>query len=206
MIQKKAERWLLVFRALGVIGAALVDVLLAGRHLNEAIMIGCIFILFYLRSHDNYLDPMTSLRNRFAYYDDSENLNRNISAVASIDMNGLKKLNDTQGHTAGDQALAEIGRCLCEISDRNTIPYRVGGDEFVVLFVDASMEKAEKALEQARADILRAGYSVSIGCAEKEKNQSLEEALHESDLRMYKEKAEYYRISGRDRRAKSSIL
>ena len=169
-------------------------------------MIGCVFLLFFLRTHDNYLDRLTSLRNRFAFYDDSNDLAGDVSVIASIDMNGLKELNDAQGHTAGDQALAEIGRCLCEISDRNTIPYRVGGDEFVVLFVDASMEKAEKALEQARASILRAGYSVSIGCAKKEKNQSLEEALHESDLRMYKEKAEYYQISGRDRRAKSSIL
>ncbi len=204
--RKDEERWILILSVVGCMAASAIDALIGGSHLNEAMMIGCVFLLFYLRTHDNYLDQLTSLRNRFAFYDDSNDLAGDVSVIASIDMNGLKELNDAQGHTAGDQALAEIGRCLCGISDRNTIPYRVGGDEFVVLFVDASMEKAEKALEQTRADILRAGYSVSIGCAKKEKDQGLEEALHESDLRMYKEKAEYYQISGRDRRAKSSIL
>ena len=199
---KKAERWLLVFCALGVIGAALVDVLLAGRHLNEAIMIGCIFILFYLRSHDNYLDPMTSLRNRFAYYDDSENLNRNISAVASIDMNGLKKLNDTQGHAAGDAALTEIGRCLHEINNRRTLAYRVGGDEFVLLFIDQSQEDVERVLQRVKEKVSGTGYSVSVGYSMKTQDQSLDDVTREADQNMYQEKAEYYQKNGRDRRSR----
>lgn len=198
--RKKEERWILIICVTGCMAASAVDALIGGCHLNDAMMIGCVFLLFFLRTHDNYQDPLTSLRNRFAFYDDTDLLVRDVSVIASIDMNGLKKLNDTQGHTAGDRALAQIGRCLCEISSRNTIPYRVGGDEFIILFVHESMEKAEKILEQARADILRAGYSVSIGWAKKEKDQSLEDALQESDLQMYKEKAAYYQNRGRDRR------
>ena len=203
---RKEERWILILSVIGCMAASGVDALFGGCHLNEAMMIGCIFLLFFLRIHDNYLDPLTSLRNRFAFYDDSDHLVRDVSVIASMDMNGLKKLNDTQGHTAGDRALAEIGKCLSGIADRNTVPYRVGGDEFVILFVRKSMEKAEKTLEQARNDILRAGYSVSIGCAKKEKDQSLEDALRESDLQMYKEKAAYYQLSGKDRRAKPRNL
>ena len=201
---RSSERWLLVCCVFGVLGSTLVDTLLAGCHLNEAIMIGCVFVLFYLRTHDNYLDPLTSLRNRFAYYDDSENLNRNITAVASIDMNGLKRLNDTQGHAAGDAALAGIGKCLYRMNDRRTLSYRVGGDEFVVLFVDRSREQVERTLGKISEDITAAGYSVSVGYAMKTPERSLDDALRESDQNMYRAKAEYYRQNGRDRRSRRS--
>jgi diguanylate cyclase (GGDEF)-like protein len=115
----------------------------------------------------------------------------------------LKKLNDAQGHMAGDRALAEIGRCLRKISSRSTIPYRVGGDEFVVLFVHESMTGAEAALAQLRANVSRAGYSVSIGCVKKENSQSMEDALLESDIQMYNEKTAYYRNSGIERRGRT---
>ena len=197
---KKTERWLLVCCMLGVIAAALVDTLLAGRHLNEAIMIGCLFILFYLRSHDNYLDPLTSLRNRFAYYDDSENLVRNISAVASVDMNGLKNLNDSRGHAAGDAALSSIGQVLCGISSRRTLAYRVGGDEFILLFINQAAEDVERILDRVREEVSRAGYSISAGYAMKAPDQSLDDVLHSADRNMYKEKEEYYQHSGRELR------
>ena len=190
---KRADRWVLVCSGLGVIGAALVDAILAGRHLNEAIMIGCIFTLFYLRSHDNYLDPLTSLRNRFAFYDDCDNLLRYISAVASIDMNGLKKLNDSRGHAAGDAALVQIGKCLSDVSDRRTIPYRVGGDEFVILFLGRDAQAVEDTLRMVRASVSAVGYSVSAGYAMKQPDQTLDDAVRESDQNMYLEKAEYYR-------------
>ena len=197
---KSAERWLLVCCVLGVIAAAFVDTLLAGRHLNEAIMIGCIFILFYLRSHDNYLDPLTSLRNRFAFYDDSENLTRNISAAASIDMNGLKKLNDSQGHAAGDAALASIGKILYEMNNRRTFSYRVGGDEFVILFINQTAEDVEHVLSRIREKVSQAGYSVSVGYSMKTPSQTLDDVLRESDRNMYQEKAEYYQKTGTNRR------
>ena len=198
---KKAERWILVCCVLGCMAASVVDAYFGGRHLNEAIMIGCVFMLFFLRTHDNYLDPLTSLRNRFAYYEDSEGLSRSISAVASIDMNGLKKLNDTRGHAAGDAALAGIGKCLSEISGRRILPYRVGGDEFVVLFLGQDEEEVGLALQQVREAVSAAGYSVSVGYVMKAPDQSLEDALRGSDRQMYAAKAEYYQKSGRDRRS-----
>ena len=200
---KKEERWILILCVFGCMAASAADALFGGCHLNEAMMIGCIFLMFFLRTHDNYLDPLTSLRNRFAFYDDSNHLDRDVSAIASIDMNGLKELNDCQGHTAGDRALSEIGRCLREISSRDIIPYRVGGDEFVVLFVHESMTGAEAALAQLRANVSRAGYSVSIGCVKKENSQSMEDALLESDIQMYNEKTAYYRNSGIERRGRT---
>ena len=197
---RKAEKLILICCMIGVIAAAIVDTLLAGRHLNEAIMIGCIFLLFFLRTHDNYLDPLTSLRNRVAYYEDSENLDRSVSAVASIDMNGLKELNDTRGHAAGDAALAEIGRFLYKMNDRHTLSYRIGGDEFVILFLEQSADNVEHALHQIKDNISKVGYSISVGYAMKTPDQRLDDVLRESDQNMYREKAEYYLKNGKDRR------
>ncbi len=199
---KRAERWILICCVIGCLASSIVDALYGGCHLNEAILIGCIFLLFFLRSHDNYLEPLTSLRNRFAFYDDSENLARDISAIASLDMNGLKRLNDSKGHSAGDHALAEIGRCLNENSDRNTIPYRIGGDEFVILFMRQNKETVEQIIQRVKDAVTGAGYSVSVGYSMKEKDKNLDDALRESDQNMYKEKAVYYQKSGRDRRTR----
>ena len=198
---KPQERWILIACAVGCIAATGVDVLYGGTHLLDAIMISSVFFFMYLRSHDNYLDQLTSLRNRFAFYDDVERLDKAISAVASIDMNGLKELNDSQGHEAGDHALVEIGKCLNRINDRNTTVYRVGGDEFVVLFVRQEVEQVERTLLNLKNDIARIGYSVSTGFAMKPSGESLESALSRSDREMYRDKAEFYRQSDRDRRA-----
>lgn len=198
---RKTESWILIGGVIGCIAASVVDAFCGGSHINEAIMIGCIFLLFFLRSHDIYLDPMTSLRNRFAFYDDSEDLAKEISAVASLDMNGLKKLNDTEGHAAGDQALTEIGQCLAAVCDRKTIAYRIGGDEFVLLFFRQDRENVERILKQVKESVARTGCSVSVGYVMKSGDVSLDDAMHEADLNMYREKADYYRRNGMDRRS-----
>ena len=199
-----AERWILIVCVPGCIAASVVDMVCGGVHLTEAIMISSIFLYMYLRSHDNYLDPLTSLRNRFAFYDDIEHLHRDITAAASLDMNGLKKLNDSKGHAEGDTALARIGECLGGNCSRNTTAYRVGGDEFTVLFMNQEEETVRKTLDRMKEDIASAGYSISAGYAMKTGDQSLDDVLKEADQQMYQDKAAYYQQKGRDRRARSA--
>ena len=105
-------------------------------------------------------------------------------------------------HAAGDAALAEIGRCRNEISDRQTIAYRVGGDEFVILFLERTQEEVERVLNELSEKIAATGYSVSSGYVMKAPDQDLEKALRESDRNMYQAKAEYYQKNGRDRRSR----
>ena len=201
---KTTERWILVACAIGCLAATAVDVFASGIHINEAIVISSIFFYMFLRSHDNYLDQLTSLRNRFAFYDDGEYLQKSITAVASIDMNGLKKLNDKQGHAAGDHALTEIGKCLNRMSSRNTIAYRVGGDEFLMLFVRQTEETVERTLRELKEDVARSGYSISVGYAMKKPDEMLENAVSHSDQEMYKDKAVFYQQNGRDRRSRNT--
>ena len=200
---KTAERWILIVCLFGCMAASVVDAFFGGVHLTEAIMISSIFLYMYLRSHDNYLDPLTSLRNRFAFYDDIDHLNRDITAMASLDMNGLKALNDSKGHAEGDQALTVIGKCLNANCNRNITAYRVGGDEFTVLFMNQNEEMVRQTLEHIKEEIAAAGYSISVGSTMKTGGMSLDDVLHEADRKMYADKAAYYQQKGRDRRTRS---
>ena len=198
---KKAERWIMFLCMIGCLAASVVDAFYGGTHINEAIMISSIFLYIYLRSHDIFLDPLTSLRNRIAFYNDTEQRKNEITAVAAIDMNGLKELNDAKGHAEGDRALMAIGTCLMKNSDRSIVPYRVGGDEFTVLFSHQSEEEVKQYLARAAKDIEASGFSVAAGHAMKTGDKSLDNALHEADRIMYGNKAAYYQQKGKDRRS-----
>ena len=199
---KTAERWILVACGLGCVGATAVDVVYGGTHVQEAIMIAGVFLLVYLRSHDNNTDPLTSLRNRFAFYEDCDALKKDVSAAAAIDMNGLKELNDAKGHDEGDRALAAIGECLSAVSDRSVLAYRVGGDEFTLLFLRRGEDAVRETLRRIDEGVTAAGYSVAAGYAMAENGRALADTLREADQRMYENKAAYYMSSGKDRRTR----
>ena len=159
-------------------------------------------VIFYLvlYSNDNRRDSITGLLNRQAFYDDCNYYIRSIEAVASLDMNGLKELNDSQGHQAGDEALVKIGKCMLKTTDARTLAYRVGGDEFMMLFLHDNENDISKVEKQIIADVTSAGYSISTGYAMREKEEGLEEVIKRSDDLMYKAKADYYRSKGQEDR------
>ena len=198
--RKRSERWILILCATACIVGTIIDMFHGGGHLNEALMVSCVFFNLFLCSHDNRLDPLTDLENRFAFYDDMEHHRKDITAVASLDMNGLKRINDTQGHAEGDRALTEIGRCLNAINDRYTTAYRIGGDEFAILFFGPNEASVGKTVQQACEGVKRAGYSLSAGYAMRSGSEHPQDMLLISDRNMYADKAEYYRNSGLDRR------
>ena len=199
--RKKSERYLLIICAASCIAASVIDALNGGSRLNEAIMISSVFFYIFLRSHDNRRDPLTGLENRFSFYGDMEDQQKAITAVASLDMNGLKHINDTRGHAEGDRVLTSIGRCLNRVNSRNTIVYRIGGDEFAMLFLHQGEADVAQAIRQVKEDVVRAGFSLSAGYAMRENGERVEDALIRSDRNMYSDKAEYYRQSGMERRS-----
>lgn len=197
---KGAQKYVIPGCAVFCLAAAAADVTHGGIRLDEAILISSIFIYIILRAHDNRRDPLTGLLNRQAFYDDSAIYGAGITAVASMDMNGLKRMNDTQGHHAGDEALVRIAGCMKACANRDTMVYRIGGDEFMILFFQKSEEEAARVTERIREDVRKAGFSISAGYAMREANEDLEDVIRESDSRMYEDKANYYRANGRDRR------
>ena len=114
------------------------------------------------------VDALTSLGNRRA---GEEALQRAIAharrrerplAVAMLDLDGLKKINDTEGHLAGDDALRALGASLAEGMRTEDAAYRFGGDEFVVVAPETGAEELRIVLERIR----RSSPSFSIGVAE----------------------------------------
>lgn len=198
----KWEGAILVLCAVCTVICTFIDMLIQDGHLNSAIMISVIFYYMFIRSRDTNRDAMTNLLNRQSFYEDMEMYQARATAVASIDMNGLKRLNDVQGHDAGDQALAAIGESLLAISGRSVIPYRMGGDEFVVLFLNTGEEKIRALLDTVRADVKEKGYSVSAGYAMRQQKETIVDLYKLSDRQMYLEKAEYYKSPDHNRRSR----
>jgi diguanylate cyclase (GGDEF)-like protein len=98
----------------------------------------------------------------------AENGARRVSAVA-VDVNGLKRVNDTTGHAAGDQLLTSVARLLVQNFSPliGSLIARVGGDEFVVLVPNHSVEAVLNCANAlcAAASGLPAGAGVSCGVA-----------------------------------------
>jgi FOG: GGDEF domain len=84
-------------------------------------------------------DSMTGVKNKHAWLIKEKELNKGISegsieefAVVVCDVNGLKKINDTYGHKAGDEYIRAACQMVCDIF-RHSPVFRVGGDEFTII-------------------------------------------------------------------------
>ena len=194
------ERFIMPICAVFCLSASFLDAMYGGVRLNEAIIISGVFFYLVLYSNDIRRDTLTGLLNRQAFYDDCNLYNKSIEAAASLDMNGLKDLNDSLGHEAGDKALKEIGECMFKASNEKTLVYRVGGDEFIILFMHSDEKVIKDAVKKIASDVAEAGYSISTGYALRGPKDTIEDVVRESDKLMYQEKADYYRSKGMEQR------
>ena len=149
-------------------------------------------------------DPLTGVFNRQAYYTDREINPGRITGLVTLDMNGLKEINDNQGHVAGDEALATLARCLLREKRFGQSVYRIGGDEFVIICRDASQKDILSLIDRIKKSINETEYSCSLGyCCTEVGNNDIDSMLRNADEMMYAEKARYYLTSGKDRRQRS---
>lgn len=145
-------------------------------------------------------DALTGLLNRQAYYA-ATRTTRDITALLSIDMNGLKVINDTGGHYEGDVALETLAMCFFKAAKNNMQVYRLGGDEFVILCRKTSKEELQNLLQRINKNVAETEYSCSIGYSfSSNASKTIDEMVKESDEMMYQNKAKYYQNKGIDRR------
>ena len=199
--RKRSDRLFLIICALLCLLSSLLDATRGGVRLHEAIMISSIFFYIFLRSYDVRRDALTSVRSRQTLYDDcAGTMQKDFCAAASLDMNGLKELNNHDGYHAGDAALQKIGEYLRDVSGQNVRTYRIGGDEFVILFFNKDEETVRSMLEKIRDDVAAMGYSIAYGYAMRDEKESPESMIRRADLKMFEQKAQYYREKSHDRR------
>jgi diguanylate cyclase (GGDEF)-like protein len=144
-------------------------------------------------------DALTGLANRRAFDDDlaaamaDRNRTGSVFSLMAIDLDGLKEINDTRGHQAGDVRLRWIAsRLLAAVGGRGTV-YRTGGDEFMVLLPRTralhALELAQ-AIQRATTSPGAAARALSIGVSETRGTDHRHELVRQADLALYEAKRE----------------
>ena len=153
-------------------------------------------------------DELTKCFNRRAYDSDMEKLDLNTEWVyISLDLNGLKKANDTLGYSAGDELICAAANCMKFAFASYGKIYRIGGDEFVAL-IQESVSNIDSILQVFDTTIRdwhgKYSNSISVSYGVVKSSEQDFDSIHSvsklADERMYKSKSEYYNISGNDRR------
>jgi len=145
-------------------------------------------------------DSLTGLLNRHAYNADIRQKPDEITALISIDMNGLKVINDTLGHVAGDEALVTLALCFRRALKIRQFGYRIGGDEFVIICRKTSQDEMTELIKRIEHNVGETKYDCAIGCSySADGMKSVDDMIRESDMMMYAVKENYYKERGAEK-------
>jgi diguanylate cyclase (GGDEF)-like protein len=139
-------------------------------------------------------DQLTGLHNRRAWeqvIEREEARARRYGTPYCIfiaDLDGLKQINDTQGHPQGDRLLKQAAQCFKAAVRKCDLIARLGGDEFGVLAINCARESSIDLLDRLRETFANANIEVSIGMAMRDPIGGILEALRVADLNMYMNK------------------
>ncbi|MHB8844474.1 MAG: PAS domain S-box protein [Nitrospirota bacterium] len=143
--------------------------------------------------HDSTHDTLTGLYNRAFFEEELVRLahsRRFPLSVVMADVNGLKTVNDTLGHEAGDELLRLAARVILRVFRAEDTVARIGGDEFVVLLPGTDKTVAEESVTRIMGcpEITGGLVSIAFGIAAAENKDQIAEALKMSDEMMYRNK------------------
>ncbi len=117
-------------------------------------------------------------------------------SVSFIDINNLKTTNDTFGHDAGDRCIKTVSQVLGAYSNQYCVA-RIGGDEFVVIFLNTNLDQIIIIAEEWKKELLKNPIqvnshsitpSISIGVTQKNQGESFQSTKERADHAMYKAK------------------
>jgi diguanylate cyclase (GGDEF)-like protein len=142
-------------------------------------------------------DPLTGIPNRRAFLERVTSAVNNAAwghqtVVCLVDLDGFKAVNDAGGHAAGDAMLTAVGTALgAAVRETDTVA-RLGGDEFAVLADVSFSFSGEMLAERLRAAVAQVGalrgVTASVGVAEVEPGDAVEDLMHRADAAMYRSK------------------
>ena len=156
-------------------------------------------------------DALTGLYNRAAFENEVKKLPEtdleDSLAIIAMDINGLKQVNDTFGHAAGDELIVGAADCMKQCFSSYGKIYRIGGDEFVAMINVSQRQLTSLLREFEDATIIWHGrmndsLAVSFGCVTRTEvpDGHIRAMITLADERMYKNKALYYQKRGVNRR------
>ncbi|MCY0895240.1 MAG: GGDEF domain-containing protein [Alicyclobacillaceae bacterium] len=173
------KTWELVCAIAGVV------VVLIG--LPTAFYVGFIRPLRFKAEHDG----LTGLFNRSTFFKLAEKAFREAKlkhedvAFLVMDVDNFKRLNDTEGHSAGDARLRAVAAAILASVREHDVAGRVGGEEFAVLLVGCGKNHAPAAAERMRAAIEKTGSTASIGVADRASVHGVSDLFRMADMAMY---------------------
>ena len=151
-------------------------------------------------------DTLTGVWNRFAYDEEVAKLNNDIRVgfaqfgIAMIDLNDLKKINDTYGHENGNFAIKKLCGIICDVFKRSRV-FRIGGDEFVVILKKKDFKNIDKRIEEFSSRLMNIEadkslmpwekVSAAIGYAvfDAEEDVNVDDVFKRADMAMYQRKS-----------------
>ncbi|RGY95923.1 EAL domain-containing protein [Clostridium sp. AM58-1XD] len=186
-----------------------------GSNIIEILQILAYFIqavLIRMRTNEKlrkktYMDELTGSRNQNAYLYEVEMLNAQIQldkqneenvgmGAVFVDANGLKEINDTIGHEAGDKLLIYIAQKIIQFFPAKCV-YRIGGDEFVVLSnhveENVFLQEAAKLRDSLRENEAGQRDKAAVGACWSRDAVYVEEIVNKAESEMYESKKQYYK-------------
>lgn len=154
--------------------------------------------------HAYMSDPLTGLYNRLGFFECMKHLLKQHTegnlALISMDLDGLKYINDTFGHAVGDEAIGTFGRMIRE-SATGRLSTRIGGDEFLVTVFDVQAQQIAEGIEQKLRDqlvsynkdahrpyVLEASIGIYTDCIQE---HSIDFFMKKADALMYRNKQQH---------------
>lgn len=150
--------------------------------------------MMYMSTHD----VLTDLGNRQAFSSTLRMLDgmKLPVGICFVDINGLKEVNDTRGHDAGDNLIKDVANAIGSVFKKKYC-YRIGGDEFIAVVPQIEQEHFAALSEKLRKKSKK--IPMAIGAIWQYNPENIEELVNYADQLMYNDKAEYYQNS-KDRR------
>ena len=149
----------------------------------------------------SYSDQLTGLGNRYALERFVRNMDKRESiGVLYCDITGLKRVNDTEGHEAGDQLILRARDLLMHFWKAYEV-FRIGGDEMLILASGIQQATFQEEVCRMKEHMQEYKVAVAVGAVWKpDGTDSIDQMLTESERLMYEDKARYYKQMGLDRR------
>jgi len=139
-------------------------------------------------------DALTGVMNRRSFEADAARELGRVArhggrfSLAMLDLDGLKGINDTLGHIAGDARLQALGAALRTTTRREDSAYRIGGDEFAVLLPGASADQARRVMARVAEGADPARFSCGVATCPAD-GLTLEALVGAADARLYRRRA-----------------
>lgn len=162
--------------------------------LNAAMTCGVCAYYLFLHVQLYKRDSLTGLLNRRNFYLALQDCRQPNYILIAVDINNLKTINDTLGHSQGDVCITTVVDVVESSLPRGCTMYRTGGDEFMIICRGFETEQAKEVIEKIQKKLEATEYSASFGWARYEVGESYDSVCNRADAMMYDNKRQYKRM------------